>query len=120
VVYKIFVAPTAQEMIKKLRTVIQEKIKYRIGELSGDPEKRGKPLQGELAGFMSVHAAGRYRIIYHVDREQVVLIIVGAGVRMEGDKRDIYTLTRKLLYSGLPAYLSWKITTGRKFILEKS
>ena len=100
-VYKIFVTPTAQEMIKQFQTDIREKIKYRIGELSGDPEKQGKHLQGELAGFMSVHAAGRYRIIYHVDREQVVLIIVGAGVRMEGDMRDIYTLTRKLLHSGL-------------------
>lgn len=100
-VYKIFVTPTAQEMIKQLQTAIREKIKYRIGELSGDPEKQGKHLQGELAGFMSVHAAGRYRIIYHVDREQVVLIIVGAGIRKEGDKRDIYSLTKKLIHSGL-------------------
>lgn len=100
-VYKIFVTPTAQEMIKQLQTDIREKIKYRMDELSRDPEKQGKPLQGELAGFRSVHAAGRCRIIYHVDREQVVVIIVGAGIRKKGDKRDIYALTRKLLNAGV-------------------
>ena len=100
-VYKIFVTRTTQDMIKQLQTVIREKIKYRIGELSEDPEKQGKPLQGELAGFMSVPAAGRYRTIYHADREQLIVIIVGAGIRKEGDKRDIYSLTRKLIHSGL-------------------
>ena len=100
-VYKIFVTPTAQEIIKQLQADVREKIKYRIDELAENPEKQGKLLLGELAGFRSVHTAGRYRIIYHVDREQVVVIIVGAGIRKEGDKRDIYTLTRKLFHSGL-------------------
>ena len=100
-VCKIFVTPTAEEMITQLQADAREKIKYRIGALSEDPEKQEKPLLGELAGLRSAHAAGRYRIIYQVDREQVVVIIVGAGIRKEGDKRDIYTLTRKLLHAGV-------------------
>jgi mRNA interferase RelE/StbE len=88
-------------MIKQLQADVRDKIKYRIGALLEDPEKQGKLLLGELAGFRSVHTAGRYRIIYQVDREKVGVIVVGAGIRKEGDKRDIYTLTRKLLHAGV-------------------
>ncbi|MEH2322803.1 MAG: type II toxin-antitoxin system RelE/ParE family toxin [Nostoc sp.] len=51
-----------------------------------------------LKGYRSVRAVGqRYRIIYKVELEKVVVLVVGVGLRKEGDKGDIYTLLQKLL-----------------------
>ena len=83
---------------RRLRRIIVE----RAAELAHDPEKQGKPLIGELAGFRSVRAVGqRHRIIYRVERKEVVVLIVAVGRRKAYDKGDIYELTRKLLRQGL-------------------
>ena len=74
----------------------------RAGELEHDPEKQGKPLLGELAGFRSVRTvAKRYRILYCVDRDEVIVTVVTAGLRKDGDTHDVYALARKLLKQGL-------------------
>ncbi len=55
-----------------------------------------KSLQGKLIGLRSIRAAGqRYRIIFKVERSQVVVIIVAIGIRKEGSKDDIYHLISK-------------------------
>lgn len=77
---------------------IQRKIVDRVEELTAEPDKQGKPLTGELQGYRSLRAVGqRYRIIYSIEQEAVMVIVVGLGLRKEGDKKDIYTLARKLL-----------------------
>lgn len=74
----------------------------RAEQLADDPEKQGKPLVGELVGFRSVRAAGqRHRIIYRVERKEVIVLIVTVGRRQAGSTRDIYELARKLLKQGL-------------------
>ena len=40
----------------------------------------------------------RYRIVYKIEEQQVLVLIVGIGRRQDGDKKDIYTLLGKLLY----------------------
>ena len=55
----------------------------------------------KLSGFRSVHAAGRYRIIYKVERQTVIIYVLAAGIRKEGDKKDIYEIAKKLLNAGL-------------------
>jgi len=40
-------------------------------------------------------------VIYHVNRGEVLVIIVAAGIRKEGDSGDIYNLAKKLFRSGL-------------------
>jgi mRNA interferase RelE/StbE len=63
--------------------------------------QRGKPLVGELAGFRSVRAVGqRYRIVYRVEHQEVTVLVVAAGRRRSGDKKDIYELARELLRQG--------------------
>ncbi len=77
---------------------VREKIRERIDGLASEPEKQGKPLIGELAGYRTVRAVGqRYRVIYRVHRTEVEVHVVAAGIRREGDREDIYTLARKLL-----------------------
>ena len=75
-----------------------EILKNRINQLKSEPEKQGKALVDDLAGYRSVRAVGqRYRIIYRVEETTIVVLIVGAGKRKEGDKKDIYMLLKRLL-----------------------
>jgi mRNA interferase RelE/StbE len=88
------------EAIKDTR--IRESIGRRINALENDPEKQGKPLAEELAGYRSIRAVGqRYRILYKLQAEQVVVLVVTVGIRKEGDKADVYALAKKLEQLGL-------------------
>ena len=70
----------------------------RIEKLKSEPEKQGKPLANTFKGYRSVRAVGqRYRIIYRVDRNQVVVFVVGVGLRRQGDREDIYSILERLL-----------------------
>jgi mRNA interferase RelE/StbE len=81
---------------------VREQIAKRVDSLKQDPEKLGKPLLGELSGYRSLRASGqRFRIIYKVERSQVVVIVLAMGIRKQGDKRDIYALAQKLVKLGL-------------------
>ncbi len=81
---------------------VRAKIVETIDGLAEDPEKKGKPLTAELDGYYSVRAVGqRYRIIYRIDNEKVVVLIVAAGLRKEGDRKDIYALAKKLIRARL-------------------
>ena len=52
--------------------------------------------------FLSLRAEGqRYRIIYRVEGDKVVVMIVAVGIREEGDRGDIYALAQKLVRLGL-------------------
>ena len=77
-------------------------ISQRADQLAKSPEQQGKPLVAELAGFRTVRAVGqRYRIVYRVERREVVVVIVAVGRRKAGGKTDIYELAKKLLRLGL-------------------
>jgi mRNA interferase RelE/StbE len=39
----------------------------------------------------------RYRIIYKVERDLVLVLVVGVGMRREGAQQDIYTIMERLL-----------------------
>lgn len=55
-------------------------------------------MREELMGFRSLRTVGqRYRIIYRVDRNRVLVIVVAVGLRKEGDRNDIYRLAQKLV-----------------------
>ena len=81
---------------------IREKIVAVIDRLAEEPDSQGKAMLGELAGFRSIRAVGqRYRIIYTVKGEEIVVIVVAVGIRRDGARDDIYNLTKKLLRLGL-------------------
>ena len=80
---------------------LQSTIIDRIETLKTDPEKQGKALVKKLAGFRSIHVAGRYRIIYKIDQDSDSVWIVAAGIRKEGDQKDIYRIAKRLLKLGL-------------------
>ena len=100
--YEILITDTCISLIGKIPgKKTQRTILNRIEQLSQDPDKQGKMLVKELSGFRSIHTAGRYRIIYKVDKHTVIVYILAAGIRKQGDKKDIYEITKKLLKAGL-------------------
>jgi mRNA interferase RelE/StbE len=82
-------------------TGIRATILTKVKRLAAEPEKQEKPLQQSLKGLYSISAAGRCRIIYRLQKEQVIVLILAIGLRKEGDSKDIYVLARKLLKLGL-------------------
>jgi len=100
--YRILITDTCLRLIGKIPDKkIQRSILDRIQKLSDEPEKQGKKLVKDLSGFLSVHAAGRYRIIYKIDKRTVIIYVLAAGIRKEGDKKEIYKIAKKLLDAGL-------------------
>ena len=100
--YRILITETCFFLISKLADKkIQRTIFDRIEQLSEEPEKQGKNLVQDLSGFRSVHAAGRYRIIFKIDKKTVIVYVLAAGIRKQGDKKDIYKIAKKLLNAGL-------------------
>ena len=77
-------------------------ILQRAARLSEEPDKQGRPLNGELSGYRSVRAAGqRYRIIYRIDRGRIQVVVIAAALRRDGDRRDFYALAQRLVRLGL-------------------
>ncbi len=91
--------------LKQLQDIKDNRVRNnlfeRIEELAKDPENQGKPLRNELSGLRSVRAIGqRYRIVFRVEREQVIVIVVALGIRKDGDRSDIYQIAARLMRSG--------------------
>ncbi|OGR27596.1 MAG: plasmid stabilization protein [Desulfuromonadales bacterium GWD2_54_10] len=96
--WQILLTPTALKLLSDISDrCIREKIGAVIDRLTEDPEKQGKALLGELAGFRSIRAVGqRYRVIYQIRGNDIVLVIVAVGIRHDEAKEDIYNLAKKL------------------------
>jgi mRNA interferase RelE/StbE len=97
--YRVELTPLALEMIEAIQDKREQQgIIERLQKLKLEPIQQGKPLTADLKGYFSVRAVGqRYRIVYQVKADQVLIIVVGVGRRKDGDKKDIYTLLKKLL-----------------------
>jgi mRNA interferase RelE/StbE len=79
---------------------VQRKLLERIEGLQFDPEQQGKALTNELAGHRSIRAVGqRYRIIYQVKRDLIVVNVVAVGLRNEGSRSDIYAMLERAVQS---------------------
>lgn len=101
--WQVIILPVAEQLLAAIRdTRIRQSINKRISRLENDPQKQGKPLSDELAGYRSIQSIGqRYRIIYKVEVERVVVVVVALGIRKEGDKKDVYELAKRLARLGL-------------------
>lgn len=97
--YQIELTPLALKMLAEVNDQRQRQdLTNRIEKLKSEPEKQGKPLGNILKGYRSVRAVGqRYRIVYRVDRDRVVVLVVGVGLRMQGNRSDIYAMLDRLL-----------------------
>lgn len=102
--WQVMFTPEAQAMLDDIKDRrVKQKIAERIDKLAKeDPLKQGKALAAELTDFYSVRAVGqRYRIIYSLDGEKIIILVVAVGIRREGSKSDVYALAKKLMRLGL-------------------
>lgn len=99
VTYRVIIQPAALKMLKTISDRrVQKAITDRIEGLATEPEKQGKPLTDELAGYRSLRAVGqRYRIIYRVEKGRVLVLVVAVGMRKEGSRKDVYALAQRLI-----------------------
>jgi mRNA interferase RelE/StbE len=99
--WQVEISTLALKQLKEIKDVrVRGKLFERIEQLENEPENQGKPLKNELSGLRSVRAIGqRYRIIYELKDEQVLVIVVAVGIRREGDHSDIYKIAERLLRS---------------------
>ncbi|HOX17476.1 MAG TPA: type II toxin-antitoxin system RelE/ParE family toxin [Spirochaetales bacterium] len=92
----------AAERLARIEAGARRQIVARLEELKAEPLKLGKPLKGPLKDYRSLRAAGqRYRIVYRVFENRIVVVVVAVGIRKEGDRGDIYELMKKLVRAGL-------------------
>jgi len=92
----------ALKQLAAIKTRVRESISRRIDALANDPNLQGKALSDELMGYRSIRAvAQRYRILYKLEKEQVIVVVVALGIRKAGDKKDVYELAKKLARLGL-------------------
>ena len=62
----------------------------------------GKPLVGELKSCYSVRAAAqRYRVIYRIVADRLIVLVVAVGIRRQDDRGDIYEVAKRLIRTRL-------------------
>ncbi len=101
--YRIEITERAEQMLGSVRDRrIRRLLASRIDRLANEPEKQGRSLGGALTGCRSCRAVGqRYRIIYRVRENEVVVVVIALGIRWSGDRGDIYALSERLARLGL-------------------
>jgi mRNA interferase RelE/StbE len=101
--WNVIILPRAKKHLATIRDRrVQEGLKTSLRRLEYEPEKQGKPLSDELAGYRSIRAVGqRYHILYKLEEEQVIVVVVALGIRKDRDKKDVYALAKKLARLGL-------------------
>ena len=83
--YRLLFLKEAAEEFKSLDKAVQRIIKEKLELLAEDPDRLKnniKPLKGKYRGLYRLRV-GNYRVIYRLDREQIVIIIVRIGHRGE-------------------------------------
>lgn len=82
--YSITFARAAERQFRNLTANVQARLQPRIDALADDPRPRGVE---RLAGSESLYRirVGDYRVIYAIDEEKLIVLVVRLGHR-----RDIY------------------------------
>ena len=66
--------------------IILKYLEERIAQ--GEPDKLGKPLAGELAGFRRIRT-GQTRIVYRVDGGRIEVLLIAVGMRRDNEIYDL-------------------------------
>ena len=58
-------------------------------KLTSKPNEYGEPLRRDLVGYRKL-VVGQWRIAYHVEDAEVLVLVLAVGKRAEGDHENIY------------------------------
>jgi len=99
IIYNVHITETCEKELVKIAKHdknIASKLLDKMEDLAYLPEKKGKPLVGELAGFWSRCVyAGRYRIVYTIDKKARLVEIIYTGIRKGSEREDVYSKLKK-------------------------
>jgi mRNA interferase RelE/StbE len=71
---------------KRFDAATKEKIKKKIVELlSASPEEVGEPLRFELAGYRKLKIFDKYRIVYRVEKDKILVFVLAVGIRRDSE-----------------------------------
>lgn len=71
---------------KRFDAPTRDKIKRKIIELlSVSPEEVGEPLRFQLAGYRKLKIFDKYRIIYRVEKDKVMVFVLAVGIRRDSE-----------------------------------
>ena len=85
--YALEFAPKALRALRKLDRPVVERIKAATESLRDDPRPAGAKMLTGMHGILRIRVAGDYRVLYTVDDDRLVVLVVDAGHR-----RQIYRL----------------------------
>jgi len=101
--YRVRIAESAKTDLrrigKKYGKKTYEVIRDLIQSLEFEPDKKGEPLTGPLRGLFSLHYS-RFRIIYRIANDELVVFVVATGFHSSGSRKDIYKLLERAIESG--------------------
>lgn len=92
--YKIGFTDLGRDSIRALAKNVQGDVLDSIRGLALAPEC-GKPLTAPLSGLRSIRIRNRWRVVYRIDGETV--IVEFTGERRPGMKDDVYAAAERLL-----------------------
>jgi mRNA interferase RelE/StbE len=97
--YRVVLTAEAKQLLAAIQDRREQGVLLnRLAQLAESPAQQGKPLRGDLVGYRSIRAIGqRYRIVYQIVEEQVLVIVIALGRRKDGDRQDVYELANKLV-----------------------
>jgi mRNA interferase RelE/StbE len=97
--YRVVLTAEARQLLVAIQDRREQSLLVgRLEQLAENPDLQGKALRGDLAGYRSVRAVGqRYRVVYRVETELVLVAVVAVGRRKEGDRKDVYQIAQTLV-----------------------
>jgi len=81
--YALEFAPKALRALRKLDRPVVERIKAATESLREDPRPAGAKMLTGMHGILRIRVAGDYRVLYTVDDDRLVILVVDAGHRRQ-------------------------------------
>ena len=81
--YALEFAPKALRAMRKLDRPVVERIKAATDALREDPRPSGARMLTGIHGVLRIRVAGDYRVLYTVDDDRLVVLVVDSGHRRE-------------------------------------
>ena len=77
--YALEFTPKALRELRKLDRPVVERIKAAVEALRDEPRPAGVKMLTGMHGVLRIRVAGDYRVLYTVDDDRLVILVVDAG-----------------------------------------
>ncbi len=82
--YKLEISKTAQKDLTKLDKVVLAALRKRLKRLAEEAEKiKHLALKGKFAGLYKLRFSGKYRVIYDLNHDRQLVVVVRVGKRSD-------------------------------------